>query len=284
MLQRFSTKMPPKKKSGGLGRKTANTKLKEKSRKNPEKAEIERKKARARWAARQVDERAKELRRLYDESRRSKNQGRDRQKELFLQRQAYMNAKTEKVELQAEFVKENLARMREYSIAYANGEDPELWDHPLMEAGRLFHESLDIGEVKRCVVCLEKYPFIDIGPKNNKCKRCTRSQVFAKSNNLTPEEAPQCLKDLNQVELAAIRQNCPVMYIFTKGSSKATRGHCLCVTQDVKSFATELPHKPPDLPYLLLRNPKESAKDDYFKVSRSKIIKALKWLQKNNPK
>merc|ERR1711978_567587 len=99
-----------------------------KIRQNPDKAEAERKKDRARWAERQVDERAKELRRLYDESKRSKNQGRAKQKELSLQRQAYMNAKTEKVELQAEFVKENLARMREYSIACANGENPELWD------------------------------------------------------------------------------------------------------------------------------------------------------------
>ena len=224
--------------------------------------------------------------RLYTESQRSCNQGRTKQRELSLQRQAYQKAKKVKEDVDADIVKENIDKLREIHRAIAMDQDTERWwDNPLIEAGREFHESLDIGEVKRCVVCLEKYPFIEIGPRNNKCTRCTKSQVFAKNNNLTPEEAPQCLKDLNQVEVASIRQNCPVMFIFTKGSSgaKASRGHCLCFTQDVKSFAKELPQKPENLPYLLLKNPKESVTDDFFKVSRSKIIKALQWLQANNP-
>ena len=100
------------------------------------------------------------------------------------------------------------------------------------------------GNARRCVVCEEIYPFIETGPRNNKCNRCTKRNTFAKSNNLSPEEAPPCLKELNQIEKAAISQICPIIQVFTKGSSKATRGHCVCVMQDIKSFAMKLPPHP----------------------------------------
>ena len=64
LLQLFSTKMPPKKKSGGLGRKTTEQKRKKKNRENPEYAEAKRKKDRARWAEKQVDEKTQAVNEL----------------------------------------------------------------------------------------------------------------------------------------------------------------------------------------------------------------------------
>ena len=123
---------------------------------------------------------------------------------------------------------------------------------------------------------------MEISPRSHKCNICTKNRIFEKSNNLTPEPAPQCLKDLNQIELAAIALICPIIQIFTRGSSKATRGHCLTVVQDVKSFAKKLPKLPRDLPFILLKNPRESVQDEFFKVRRSKIMTALQWLKVNN--
>ena len=44
-----------------------------------------------------------------------------------------------------------------------------------------------------------------------------------------------------------------------------------------------MPHKPQDLPYLYLKNPRESVTDKFFQVRRQPILTALRWLKRWNP-
>ena len=258
----------------------------EKLRTNEDYADAERARDQRRIAARQQDERVKEEKRLYMEIRRKSGDGKAWGRELSRRRKSYQEEKKKKEQLDFDIAKEKLEMMfgihRDGDIA-----DPGLdyfWDNPLIELGREFYKKLDVGEATRCIVCKEQYPCVETGPRSHKCKRCSsKNQTFRKNNNLTPEDAPECLKVLNQVELAAIRQNCPIMQIFSRGSSKGARGHCICLMQDVKSFASVLPHKPQDLPYLYLKNPRESVTDKFFEVRREPILTALRWLKKWNP-
>ena len=278
--------MPPKK--SNLGRHTKKNRVHRKRRQDEDFVEAERKRNQAYKKAQSQKEETKEKKRVYGEARRKVD--RAKESELQRKRMAYQQSKKKEEELNNDWIR--AVQFKRYvrntwhnncSGTPKNSED--FWmNNECIEAGKDFYKALEAGgDARRCVVCEEIYPFIETGPRNNKCNRCTKRNTFAKSNNLSPEEAPPCLKELNQIEKAAISQICPIMQVFTKGSSKATRGHCVCVMQDIKSFAMKLPPHPKDLPFLYLKNPKETIRDKFFTVRRDKIVAALQWLKENNP-
>ena len=68
--------------------------------------------------------------------------------------------------------------------------------------------------------------------------------MFDPSADLNPSVSPQCLRDLEPIEAMAIQMICPVMAIYKRGQSNASRGHCFCVYQDVVGFSAILPRLP----------------------------------------
>ena len=281
--------MPKKSKCGStFGRNTKNAKALAKKRENTDFAEADRIRSKENMAKIRQDSRVREENRLYMDERRNDNRSnRFRMHELEKQREAYheRNVQNEKI---AETIRNNQAEScaihHSRRESYRTPTNSQYWtNNYLMEAGREFYKSLDAGNTTRCVVCQESYPFIKTGPRNQKCQRCNSNQIFRKKNNLTPEMAPNCLRDLTPVEKSAISQICPVLQVYKKGNSTGSRGHCVSVMQDVKAFVTKLPPLPRDLPYLYLRPPTERVTDTYFSVRRDNIVKALEWLQINNP-
>ena len=284
--------MPPKKSS--LGRNSKKAKGMKTRRQDEVFNEDQRRKNKARMAESRQQEEVKKRARDSMQARHKVKHAEDTRKQR--KRIAYQQSKKKLEELEDDTIRayqEAAYRRNLYKDqcmgTFTNSD--EFWTlteegatNERIEAGKAFYRALEAGaDAKRCVVCEEIYPFIETGPRNNKCKRCAKSDTFAKWNNLTPEIAPQCIKDLNQIEKAAISKIGPIIQVFTKGSSKATRGHCICVMQDVESFALKLPHLPKDLPYLYLKNPKESIRDPFFTVRREKIMTALHWLKENSP-
>ena len=127
---------------------------------------------------------------------------------------------------------------------------PLFHQNPIIEAGRRMFECLEAESVEQCVICKESYIFVKVGPRNKKCKRCAqqtrkgKKAVFDESADLNPSVSPQCLRELEPIEAMAIQMICPVMAIYKRGQTNASRGHCFCVYQDVVGFSAILPRLP----------------------------------------
>ena len=281
--------MPKKSKGAGLSRKTSAAKwMTEKRKLDEDSAERDRSRAREYKATKRQDSDFKKRQRADQAARRSVRHSKSR--ESSRQRELYIKEKEAKKKQVDADIQEKLEDRAEINSIWVNakeeGQDAQFWTNNFLvfEAGRNFYKTLDAGaKYERCIVCQEAYPFVPLGPRSKKCKRCSKNNIFAKNNNLTPEETPEALKDLTQVEQAAIAQICPYVQIWKRGSSQATRGHCINFYQDVHDFVTKLPPHPQDLPFLYLKNPRESVTDKYFLVRRDKIVVALQYLKLNNP-
>jgi hypothetical protein len=91
-------------------------------------------------------------------------------------------------------------------------------DNPILEAGKIVHESLLSIEWEECVTCKERWFDLDLGPNSKKCRRCAQERTLpgipktlSEENDMDPGEQPDCLKILNSVEVAAISRICPVL-------------------------------------------------------------------------
>ena len=280
--------MPKKARGSGLSRKSTKARWVEEKRKQDEKfTEDDRACSREGMARLRQESAFKEKEKVSMEARRNVKGARSR--ESSRNRDQYIKEKEAKEKQEDEDIQEKMEDLIElrriHRSGYEVGLHPQYWTNNwLVQAGKNFHKALDAGaSYEKCCVCHEAYPFIPVGPRSKKCQRCSKNKIFEKNNNLSPEEPPQCLKDLTQVEQAAIAQICPYVQIWKRGSSQATRGHCINFYQDVHDFVTKLPPRPQDLPFLYLKNPRESVTDKYFRVRRVKIVEALQYLKLHNP-
>ena len=172
-------------------------------------------------------------------------------------------------------------------LAEGNFEGPFFKRNPMIEkGGRKFFKALEAEDPQQCTVCEEKYLFIKLRPRTRQCDRCaiqkTGKKIFAKENNLTPSAAPECLKKLSQIEIMAISLICPIMAIYKKGSSLASRGHCLSLHQDVSELARTLPRVPDDIPIIVIKAPSQNNTEKEFHCNRKNMLEALQYLKANN--
>ena len=156
-------------------------------------------------------------------------------------------------------------------------------DNPLLNAGKEFYKELEQTGWSTCVHCSETYICMKVGPRSKKCVRCTRNpKLFAPENDLTPTPPPPCLSDLSPIEKSCISLICPVIGIYKKGHSTASKGHTISVIQDVNTLATTLPRLPANLPFIIIKGPNERIQDQSFRVRRQALIDALVYLKNNN--
>ena len=161
-------------------------------------------------------------------------------------------------------------------------------NNPLLEAGKIVHESLLSVEWEECVICKERWFDMDLGPNSKKCRRCAQERTlpgipktFSEENDMDPGEQPDCLRSLNSVEVAAISRICPVLSIYKlKGGATALKGHSISFEQDVQEFAKRLPRRPQELPMIIIKAPNQSIP---LHANRIHMLRALSWLIANNP-
>jgi hypothetical protein len=239
---------------------------------------------RERERARDVE--ARRLARL-EENRRSKEamaKRLARQRELDLQNVSAPADDT--IHNQPESELDHLIRLRSEHIAElsANNFRTNLFaDNPLLEAGKVMFKALEETRWAHCRNCKETYICLEVGPRSQKCKRCAQnSKLFGEDNDLNPSPAPECLARLTPVEKSAISLICPVVAIYKKGISNASRGHTISLMQDVNALAMQLPRLPKDLPFIIIQSPNERLKDQTFRVRRNYLLEALAYLKVHN--
>ena len=224
-----------------------------------------------------------------------------RQAELQQQRQTYHAQQQEEFD-QEEFEREMMRqteleedrqtvwaihenKIRELAAGYFEGQ--YFKGNPIIEkGGRQFFSSLEAEDWQKCSVCEENYIFVRLRPRSRQCDRCavqkTGKKIFAKENDLTPSMTPECLKRLSPIEIMAISMICPILAIYKKGSSLASKGHCLSIHQEVGELAQTLPRVPEDIPIIVLKAPSKNNTEREFHCNRKNMLEALEYLKANN--
>ena len=99
-----------------------------------------------------------------------------------------------------------------------------------------------------------------------------------------PENVPQCLQGLSQIEEMLIARACPIMTIYRKhGGQRGYQGHVVDLPQNIQGLLNRLPANISELPVLLVRQHGADNTHADFKVRRQHVFEALQWLQINNP-
>ena len=158
-------------------------------------------------------------------------------------------------------------------------------NNPLVAAANQMYSELEAMSSRICDNCSEEYSSKTYEKDTHTCKQCkgkARREMFSVNNDLTPSKTPSCLADLTQVEKSAISIICPTIAVYKKGTSTAAKGHTISFFQDVETFANTLPRRPDDLPFIILKDPRQINTDASFRVRRQKIVDALEYLKANN--
>jgi len=134
-----------------------------------------------------------------------------------------------------------------------------------------------------CTICQEKYLFRD-GLNHRKVHRSSKSCWQFSEANMDPGVVPDELKDLSFVEEQLIARIHPVLSVYKlKGCQYGYKGNVINFSQDVNTFAKELPHRISDLSNILtVRFENNRAVVTDFRVRGDKVYKALLWLKANN--
>ncbi len=142
-----------------------------------------------------------------------------------------------------------------------------------MDAGAKMFQELEAIGWDTCANCRERYICVKLGPRNHKCSRCMQNPfLFADENDLSPSEPPACLSRLSPIEKSAISLICPVISIYKRGISTASKGHTISIMQDVNALGNELPWLPENLPYIIIKGPNERLTDQMFRVDIQQML------------
>ena len=142
----------------------------------------------------------------------------------------------------------------------------------------------------KCCICQQKWFDMHFCKDLGMCNRCRNEKykdkvcyTFSNENNMIPGPQPQCLKDLNDVEKAAIKLIKPSLHIYKrKGGGVGYSGNCISFAQDVCTFAKKLPWSVNDLPIIIIQSVNDQKQKRFF-ASGSKIRAALKELKRTHP-
>ena len=169
------------------------------------------------------------------------------------------------------------------------GDEEQELSNPMLEAGRKVHAQLKMIEFEQCNKCNERWFDMGVGPQTGRCQRCSQEMykfrdippMFSYENDMDPGPQPECLKQLNMVEAAAIARICPVQNIFKmKGGGVGQKGHSVSFQQDVEAFARSLPRKQSELPYIIIKAPNQTCT---LRANAVYILEALEFLKEHNP-
>ena len=125
-------------------------------------------------------------------------------------------------------------------------------------------------------------------PRKNLCHYCNgRDDKENKYISLTIDEVPECIRQLSFVEEMLISLELPLMYLctLTAGGQVGYRAHTTVVEQNIQSVASRLPRALSDVGASLctVRQTRRRGECVDFKVRSDVVLKALRWLKKNNP-
>ncbi|XP_052126026.1 uncharacterized protein LOC127749941 [Frankliniella occidentalis] len=145
-----------------------------------------------------------------------------------------------------------------------------------------FEDHMRGGVWLTCDNCNEK--FLHRGRRKKKCIHTPDvCNSLSRENNMDPGEMPDILKGLSYVEEQLIARIHPVVSLYKiKGQQMAYSGNVINFPQNVKAFAKVLPHKVSDLANIITVRTSNAMTPKEFHVRGSKVLEALKWLQKNN--
>ncbi|GBC03494.1 hypothetical protein RclHR1_05150004 [Rhizophagus clarus] len=158
-----------------------------------------------------------------------------------------------------------------------------------------FRSKIDKFANNLCTVCNECFPSIKI--VCGECRRCHSEnkelkrlklnpelKKFSSRNNMDLGDVPEELQGLTQIEEMLIAQIFPIISVYYLRSGQYTyQDNVINFPQDIKEFATHLPHRPLSLDVLVVRHHSSDGrafKD--FNVRHSVVSCALHWLKHNN--
>ena len=155
-----------------------------------------------------------------------------------------------------------------------------------------YHKKMMSLEQRFCDVCHEEdwiFPNKQKVPENV-CKRChneqkaSRTPKFSKQNGMIPLAPPPELLGLTEIEKRIIAPGATIHKIYTvKGNGTIrTKGHCVNIEQDLKSFAKVLPRKVSESGLILLKLKGAKTTHKAFRIRRENVLKALLKLKELN--
>lgn len=148
--------------------------------------------------------------------------------------------------------------------------------------GLNFERKMRMMGVVKCDVCNERY--LGIGGEKNIHRHVKFCENYGFGNDMDPGVVPVQLLNLTIVEQSLIAMIHPVLSVFkVKGCQYGYRGNVINFLQDVRGFASKLPHRIEDLSCILTvkyTNFKDVTSE--FQVRAVKVRDALVWLQRNN--
>lgn len=153
-----------------------------------------------------------------------------------------------------------------------------------MDCIRSFEVEQMNYNLQTCIVCNETHICTAVW-KNKTCRRCSAdkrpTKMFSHENKMDPGMQPPELQNLTIVEQQLIARISPCLNVYMmRHGGIASSGHCVRFPQEVNEPAEIFPRLPSEIEIIKVckhgRN--ETSKD--FKVSRSRIEKALNWLKK----
>ena len=170
------------------------------------------------------------------------------------------------------------------SISKKQGLSQCLNENPILNKATRIREIISgWNREEACNICKESwFDHNDAtrGPNIGVCQRCQNDKekeipMFSKINRMIPGPHPDCFKDLNKIEMGAIRLIIPYITMF-----KNKAAHSISFYQDIAGFAKRLPKILPrpikDLQIILIDTSKGKMRE--FKANVAEIAAALEWL------
>ncbi|KAK3926417.1 THAP domain-containing protein 11 [Frankliniella fusca] len=147
-----------------------------------------------------------------------------------------------------------------------------------------FESVMDTLEWRTCNQCKEKF-FAKKSSKRGCCHSKPICLALSKENGFDPGDVPPQLQNLSSIEEQLISIIHPVVQVCkVKGHQYSYKGNIINFPQDVKTFATKLPHNIHELKSVIkVRTSKDPTNFKDFHVRGDVVRNALVWLQANNP-
>ena len=148
-----------------------------------------------------------------------------------------------------------------------------------------FHAKMTSLSFSECVICYESFP--TNATQRTQCTRCSRDKkepkLYSIDNGMDPGVVPQELQGLTQVEEMLISSVMPIMSLYHLPHGQfGYSGHIINLPQDITTFTNTLPRSPSQLDVLLVRRQGAAGSHKDFRVRRSRIFTALRWLKQHN--
>ena len=144
------------------------------------------------------------------------------------------------------------------------------------------------AEVQICAACKSKGFSAETEDKVFKCAKCRgpypANAKYTHENDMTPSAIPNELKGLTVVEKLMMARVSVMMKCYRlRGGQRGYSGNTISLPQEIGPLATKLPRILTEKDIILIRKKKSGGKYKDFRVRRSKIETALRWLKTNNP-